>query len=66
MNRILARVQSAPILAVFAAVLVWSFGPIITLSIGVSINTTIFYRVIFGHLYCLQLQNCAECRLLNT
>jgi len=47
MNRILARVQSAPILAVFAAVLVWSFGPIITLSVGVSINTTIFYRVIF-------------------
>jgi drug/metabolite transporter (DMT)-like permease len=47
MNLILARVQSAPILAVFAAVLVWSFGPIITLSIGVSINTTIFYRVIF-------------------
>ena len=47
MNRILARVQSAPILAVFAAVLVWSFGPIVTLSIGVSINTTIFYRVIF-------------------
>jgi drug/metabolite transporter (DMT)-like permease len=47
MNRITTRVQSAPILAVFAAVLVWSFGPIITLSIGVSINTTIFYRVIF-------------------
>ena len=47
MNRIITRVQSAPILAVFAAVLVWSFGPIITLSIGVSINTTIFYRVIF-------------------
>jgi drug/metabolite transporter (DMT)-like permease len=32
---------------VFAAVLVWSVGPIITLSIGVSINSTIFYRVIF-------------------
>jgi drug/metabolite transporter (DMT)-like permease len=47
MNRITTRVQSAPILAVFAAVLVWSIGPIITLSIGVSINTTIFYRVIF-------------------
>ena len=47
MNRITTRVQSAPILAVFAAVIVWSFGPIITLSVGVSINTTIFYRVIF-------------------
>jgi len=47
MNRITTRVQSAPILAVFAAVLVWSAGPIITLSVGVSINTTIFYRVIF-------------------
>lgn len=47
MNRIITRVQSAPIFAVFAAVLVWSVGPIITLSIGVSINTTIFYRVIF-------------------
>ena len=47
MNRITTRVHSAPILAVFAAVLVWSVGPIITLSVGVSINTTIFYRVIF-------------------
>lgn len=47
MNRIMTRVQAAPILAVFAAVLVWSVGPIITLSIGVSINTTIFYRVMF-------------------
>ena len=47
MNRVTTRVQSAPILAVFAAVLVWSVGPIITLSVGVSINTTIFYRVIF-------------------
>lgn len=47
MNRITTRVQAAPILAVFAAVLVWSVGPIITLSIGVSINTTIFYRVMF-------------------
>jgi len=47
MNRITTRVQSAPILAVFAAVLAWSIAPIITLSIGVSINTTIFYRVIF-------------------
>lgn len=47
MNRITTRVQAAPILAVFAAVLVWSVGPIITLSIGVSINTTIFYRAMF-------------------
>ena len=47
MNRITQRVQATPILAVFAAVLVWSIGPIITLSIEVSINTTIFYRVMF-------------------
>ena len=47
MNRITKRVQATPILAVFAAVLVWSIGPIITLSIEVSINTTIFYRVMF-------------------
>ena len=47
MNRITRRVQSAPILAVFGAVLVWSVGPILTLSVGVSINSTIFYRAIF-------------------
>ena len=47
LQKIASQVRSAPIIAVFAAVLVWSFGPIITLSIGVSINTTIFYRVIF-------------------
>ncbi len=46
-KRILARVHSLPVLAVIAAVFVWGFGPIITLSVGVSINTTIFYRVIF-------------------
>ena len=47
LQKIASQVRSAPIIAVFAAVVVWSFGPIITLSIGVSINTTIFYRVIF-------------------
>ena len=47
LQRIASQVRTFPIIAVFAAVLVWSVGPIITLSIGVSINSTIFYRVIF-------------------
>ena len=47
LQKIASQVRTFPIIAVFAAVLVWSVGPIITLSIGVSINTTIFYRVIF-------------------
>ncbi|TRZ72808.1 MAG: DMT family transporter [Actinobacteria bacterium] len=47
LQKVANQVRTFPIIAVFAAVLVWSVGPIITLSIGVSINTTIFYRVIF-------------------
>jgi len=47
LQRIASQVRKFPIIAVFAAVLVWSVGPIITLSIGVSINSTIFYRGIF-------------------
>jgi drug/metabolite transporter (DMT)-like permease len=47
LQRIASQVRSFPILAVFGAVMVWSVGPIMTLSVGVSINTTIFYRVMF-------------------
>lgn len=41
-----ARANAFPASGVFAATLLWSFGPIIVLSVSTSVNTTIFWRVV--------------------
>ncbi|MGA0184997.1 MAG: DMT family transporter [Ilumatobacteraceae bacterium] len=41
------KAHAVPVLGVFLSVLVWGIGPVITLGVDMSINSTIFYRVLF-------------------
>mgnify|MGYP003340097908 FL=1 len=41
------QAHAAPVLGVFLSVLVWGIGPVLTLGVDMSINSTIFYRVLF-------------------
>lgn len=41
------KAHAIPVLGVFLSVLVWGIGPVITLGVDMSINSTIFYRVLF-------------------
>lgn len=41
------KAHAVPVLGVFLAVLVWGIGPVLTLGVDMSINSTIFYRVLF-------------------
>ena len=41
------KAHAVPVLGVFVSVLVWGIGPVLTLGVDMSINSTIFYRVLF-------------------
>lgn len=41
------KAHAVPVLGVFLSVLVWGIGPVLTLGVDMSINSTIFYRVLF-------------------
>jgi drug/metabolite transporter (DMT)-like permease len=41
------QAHAVPVLGVFLSVLVWGIGPVLTLGVDMSINSTIFYRVLF-------------------
>lgn len=41
------RAHAVPVSGVFLSVLVWGIGPVLTLGVDMSINSTIFYRVLF-------------------
>ncbi len=42
-----ARVTAVPVLAVFIAVFAWGIGPLLFLAPSISINSILFYRVLF-------------------
>ncbi|MDA3017766.1 MAG: hypothetical protein O2841_07040, partial [Actinomycetota bacterium] len=42
-----ARITAAPVLAVFVAVFAWGVGPLLFLAPSISINSILFYRVLF-------------------
>ena len=44
---VVETVHAVPVTGVFLSVLVWGIGPVLTLGVDMSINSTIFYRVLF-------------------
>ena len=42
-----ARITAVPVLAVFVAVFAWGIGPLLFLAPSISINSILFYRVLF-------------------
>ncbi|NDC99796.1 DMT family transporter, partial [bacterium] len=42
-----ARIAAVPVLAVFIAVFAWGIGPLLFLAPSISINSILFYRVLF-------------------
>jgi len=42
-----ARITTVPVLAVFIAVFAWGIGPLLFLAPSISINSVLFYRVLF-------------------
>ncbi len=42
-----ARISAVPVLAVFIAVFAWGMGPLLFLAPSISINSVLFYRVLF-------------------
>ena len=43
------QAHAAPLLGVFLSVLVWGIGPVLTLGVDMSINSTIFYQIGRAH-----------------